>query len=186
MEAQASSTANDILSSPTASTNLKAVLVVDSSILEARHRDVAKKVVAYARSGGTVIFGTSNFIGWAAPDKLDAFFGKIWGISWRQSSYHSGSHTLNPSISTAERLGMAGGGLVKSFGTKATYLKGVSKEETVYFSSTAGQTAVAFSKVSPTSSLFASSCLPFPPSPSIHAETDRASLSLIPSTDKAT
>jgi hypothetical protein len=121
----------DILSSPSASTNLVAVLVTDASLLGAKNKDVAKKLVEYARSGGTVICGC-NFSSFAPPNKFDAFFDKIWGVGWKFGSYHRTTFALNTSVTAAERLRVGSGSLPNSYSMKAVHVKEVSRGESVY------------------------------------------------------
>ena len=110
-----------------------AIIVTDPAILEARPipRGVSSQIIQYVRSGGTVVLATL-FSSLVRPNDLNRWFQESWGLPWQRGDYHRMTVHLNPSFQV-ERFNE--GSLLESCSQKATFLKNVPRNASVYLSS---------------------------------------------------
>lgn len=106
------------------------VVVTDAALVNGKFRTVSRKLVEYAKGGGTVVFGgvVSSF---ARPDNMRSYFSDEWGLSWEMGSYHREVFSVNQwvlSIEGRERFS----GLPSSYSMKAVHIKGADQKDSIY------------------------------------------------------
>ncbi|KAK7037581.1 hypothetical protein VNI00_011073 [Paramarasmius palmivorus] len=112
------------LSSP----NLKGVLINEPSIATVEaYADILEKVIAYARRGGSVVFGGS-FSSLASPRLHDEFWRNKMGIEWSFGSYR----TARGDVVRQHELFRACSWLESSLSVQAVYLKSTDKRSILY------------------------------------------------------
>lgn len=72
----------------------KAILITDDAIMEPENEEVSKRVVEYARNGGTVILGLA-FAYYAMFEEFDHYMSEHWGLPWRGSNFGSENFAIN-------------------------------------------------------------------------------------------
>ncbi|KAF5344265.1 hypothetical protein D9758_012315 [Tetrapyrgos nigripes] len=103
------------------------VFITSSGVAKPKHSKVAKKLVEYAKNGGTVVIG-ANFSGHITGATMSTFWEKNWGLPWKMGSYHRTTFYKNATHDIARR----NPALPESFSVKAVHLKGIQPEDAVY------------------------------------------------------
>lgn len=118
---------------PVSDTTLRAVILADGALAqEAKYDRLRLKVIDYANSGGTVIFG-ATFASFIRPDKFDSFMWESWGLLWRFGDYHRTIVYLNKdNDSEMFKRFKEDPRLVASYSQRAVFLKFVLPEQKVY------------------------------------------------------
>lgn len=72
----------------------KAIYITDSGITKPKNREVSKRVVEYARNGGTVILGLAfaSNVNFAV---FNSYMAQHWGLPWKYHSYTSEDCAIN-------------------------------------------------------------------------------------------
>jgi hypothetical protein len=99
----------------------QAIIVTDQGLLNQPNQTLSRRVVEYVRNGGRVVLGAC-FSSLVRPKDLDRYFGQVWDLPWRMSSYHRTTVSLN-----REARQLPGGSIPSSYSQKAVSLKGVEK-----------------------------------------------------------
>ncbi len=96
------------------------------SAKQTKHQALNNALVAYAKAGGTVIFGCqcSNHV---TPPDLRWYFSTIWNLPWQMGSY--ARFDFKPSAAVGRINGKA---LPEEYNVKAVQLKDVDKDSVVY------------------------------------------------------
>ncbi|KAG6861781.1 hypothetical protein C0995_012285 [Termitomyces sp. Mi166 len=109
------------------SPDLKAVFVADAALAKRSNAQILKKLVDFARDGGSVVMGGS-FSSFIRPPELANFFLTSWGFSWKSGSYHRATFKLNRS----HILAKSNSSLLESYSMKALHVQGVAPNAIVY------------------------------------------------------
>lgn len=72
----------------------KAVLLVHGDICDERYRKTIRKVITYAKNGGTVIM-CLNFASFLKPSQFEEVFNKGFGLTWQLGNYTRETSVLN-------------------------------------------------------------------------------------------
>ncbi|KAF8191626.1 hypothetical protein K438DRAFT_1591374 [Mycena galopus ATCC 62051] len=110
------------------------IFITDAGITQQKNAHLLREIVAYVRSGGTVIFGGSFKLleGKKQVDlsaaQLEAFFQKGWGLPWTLSSQNP-RQTFAWNSNTALKSPVP---LPKSISLNALHLKGVRADAALY------------------------------------------------------
>lgn len=100
--------------------------------MKPEHRELSLQVVEYMKSrGGTAVIG-GCFSSFAQPNDIDRWFGEVWGLPWRTGQYHRTIVCLQYSHVSPE--GAETSSLLKSYSSKALFLKNVSPSDSLYAS----------------------------------------------------
>ncbi|KAI9641353.1 hypothetical protein NHQ30_010155 [Ciborinia camelliae] len=75
--------------------NYTTIILTDAAIMEPRFIVVNDKLVGYAKSGGTVIFGFMMPT-LAEPPTFERFMKESWGLNWRFGDYTRETYVVNP------------------------------------------------------------------------------------------
>jgi len=120
-----------------------AVVVTDAGIIEKDFIAVQEKLVEYARTGGTVIFGF-HLASFARPLDLAKFFKDKWALSWKTGDYHRETFTLSHQALLMNRQNPD---LLPEYSMKALHLSGTKPEDRVYVASpNSAQSPAIFAK----------------------------------------
>lgn len=139
IEGTTSTAVLQVLSDTEKLASLAGVLVTDTGVTQKKHKNVAAKLVEYARAGGVVIFGFTlpTFI---RPLDANLFFSSQLGLDWKFGSYHREVFRLSKAMTRFVGL--------KEYSMKAVQLKDVPPASRLYVSGQdANQSAVAFEQV---------------------------------------
>ncbi|KAG6868431.1 hypothetical protein C0993_003108 [Termitomyces sp. T159_Od127] len=109
------------------SSDLHAVFVADAAIVDSSNAQILKKVVEFARGGGSVVMGGSFSSFVPFPDFAN-FFSTSWGLNWKSGSYHRATFKLNKSHSLAK----SDSSLLESYSMKALHVQGAAPNSIVY------------------------------------------------------
>lgn len=109
-----------------------AVILSEAGILEKTADNLQKKVVEYAKGGGTVVMGLmfSNF---CRMDDMDRFFESRWNLLWKRGSYCRQQFSLNPQVNADFRSRRLPG-VMTAYNVKALHLRNVDLRDRVYVS----------------------------------------------------
>jgi hypothetical protein len=110
-----------------ASPNLAGVFVTDAGITNRKTANVLRKLVEFAKSGGSVVLGGA-FSSYVSPLDMNSFFEKSWGLAWKSGSYHRATFSRHSS----HDLVKANTSLLPSYSMKALHVKGIKPEVAVY------------------------------------------------------
>jgi hypothetical protein len=107
-----------------------AVVVTDAALVNGGFKGASKKLVKYAKGGGTVGFGgvVSCF---ARPLDMHSYFSDEWGIPWETGSYHRAVFSTNESALSVEGRECFSA-LPTSYSMKALQIQGVDQKDMVY------------------------------------------------------
>jgi hypothetical protein len=109
-------------------TDLTAIIVGDAGITRRKHRAVANALVAYTKSGVTVILGLfmSSF---TTPSDFNRMMTNVWSLPWAFGSY---SREDSPFSAAASTDRVKGAQLPETINIKAVYLQNVAAEAKIY------------------------------------------------------
>ena len=110
-----------------------AIVVTDPAIMEDYFITVQRKLVEYARAGGTVILGF-HFSSFARPDELTVFFKDRWALNWKPGDYHRSTFSLNPRANPVF-MSRHHPNLPHEYSMKALHLCNTKPEDRIYVSS---------------------------------------------------
>ena len=109
--------------------DLAGILIADECMatrLKKNRKEVAQRVVQYARGGGTVVVG-GLFSQFVSPSNLNQYFEETWSLPWKYGSYHRTTVHLNESAAARH-----GPGLPASYSQKAVHIQGVDRGSAWY------------------------------------------------------
>lgn len=104
----------------------KAVLLVDGCISDQKYSKTMKKVITYAKNGGTVIT-CMNFTNFLTPSRFEEIFNEDFGLSWELGDYTRQTAVLNAMFNDTFSKP-----LVPSYSMKALHISKASQHCRVY------------------------------------------------------
>ncbi|KAI0011942.1 hypothetical protein F4779DRAFT_571033 [Xylariaceae sp. FL0662B] len=129
----------------------RAILITDPGITDLENRELSRRVIEYARNGGTVVL-SMYFASTVEIDDFEAYM-EQWGLPWR---VHSGTRrdcAVNPSASGRPNLQWMEG-LPALYWSKSLFLHHVAPEDCWYLPAPSQddddpetQTPIVFSKI---------------------------------------
>ena len=112
-----------------------AIVVTDAAVLKPDHRVLLRKLVHYARDGGTVIFD-GGFAQRVGPATLGLMFADEWRVPWRAYEECSAETSLNAFVNMSANDGkINAAGLAKKYSTRANWIRAVALEDAVHLDS---------------------------------------------------
>jgi hypothetical protein len=109
-----------------------AVLVTDGGMLNGYFPEAQKRLVPYARAGGTVIFGF-NSSSHAIAMCFNPYFSKTWFVNWKKADETRSMFSLNPCANEAFRS-RCGPNIPQQYSMKAVHVIGAPPEDRIYIS----------------------------------------------------
>jgi hypothetical protein len=110
-----------------------AIVVTDPRAMDKRSIALQRKLMEFAYSGGTVIFGfhCSSFV---RPDDLARCFKEVWSVNWTHGDYTRSIFSLN-SLANPIFMTRRGPNLPQQYSMKGVHLSGTKAEGRMYISS---------------------------------------------------
>lgn len=102
-------------------------MLTDAGITHRKHASVLRKLVNFAKRGGSVVLGGA-FSSFVRPLDMNSFFEKSWGLTWKSGSYHRETFYRRSSHDLVKRSAS----LVSSYSMKALHVKDIQSDVAVY------------------------------------------------------
>jgi threonine dehydrogenase-like Zn-dependent dehydrogenase len=119
--------ASDVALQYLASSRLASVFVTDAGITQRKNASVLRKLVDFAKHGGSVVLG-GVFSSFVRPLDMNSFFEKLWGLTWKSGSYHRETFYRRSSHELVKK----NASLVSSYSMKALHVKDIQGDVVVY------------------------------------------------------